>query len=526
MAHSRAAWQEYNATHCRNKLFLTTHGILATITRNFSSGINGSVHKNRLFSFVFPVAALLVAIPVIGMAQDTTDSTGELLAMDNHLSISFPDAMPLTSTLPKSENDDPLPLTADTTLPHRNLWQRIRGGYAMGELDTPLVARHEHFFASQPEYVARMTDRARLYLYFIVREVERRGMPTEIALLPMIESAFNPTAYSPSNASGIWQFIPSTGKHFGMQQNWWYDGRRDVIGATNGALDYLQKLHDEFGNWELALAAYNCGEHCIEHALKRNRRLHKPLDLLSLKLPKETRNYVPKLIAMKHIVSNPDSFGIVLADIPNQPYFAAITPSRHIDVNLAAELAGISLDDFKALNPGNSRPVILQDESTRILIPADKAEIFMSNLERRDKPLVSWQAYQSRKGESLEKVASRFGTTIEQLRKANGLMPDAKAANGQQLLVPNNEDDPNKEFVAFNMHLAPTLDGGRALIHIVHRGETLGSIARHYHVSLASLKQRNGGRTLIRPGQHLVVAGANIGGGHRHRHRTHVAKAG
>ncbi len=479
------------------------------------------MHKNRLFSFAFPVAVLLAAIPAFSVAGESKGSA-ELLAMDNHLSTSFPDAIPLSAKPPKTEND-PLQLTADISMPQRNLWQRIRGGYGMRELDTALVARHEHFFASQPEYVARMSDRARLYLYFIVSEVERRGMPTEIALLPMIESAFNPTAYSPSNASGIWQFIPSTGKHFGMQQDWWHDGRRDVIGATNGALDYLQKLHDQFGDWELALAAYNCGEHCIERALKRNRKLHKPLDFLSLKLPKETRNYVPKLIAMKHIISNPASFGIVLADIPNQPYFAAITPARHIDVNLAAELAGITLDDFKALNPGNSRPVILQDDSTRILIPASKAEIFMANLDSHDKPLVSWQAYQSKKGEALEKVAARFGATLEQLRKANGLMPDAKVSNGQQLLVPNDEEDPNKEFVAFNMHLAPALDEGHALIHIVHRGESLGSIARHYHVSLASLKQRNGGRTLIRPGQHLVIAGANIGG---HRRHAHVAKAG
>ncbi|HEY5993457.1 MAG TPA: transglycosylase SLT domain-containing protein [Gallionellaceae bacterium] len=472
--------------------------------------------KNRLFSLVFPLAALLAAIPV-------SSTAGEMLAMDNHLSTSILEDIPHSGQPPRAEND-PLALVADIALPQRNLWQHIRSGFGMSEMDSPLVTRQERFFASQPDYVVRITERSRLYLYFIVREVERRGMPTEIALLPMIESAFNPTAYSPSNASGIWQFIPSTGKHFGMQQNWWRDGRRDVINATNGALDYLQKLHDQFGDWELALAAYNCGENCVERALKRNRKLHKPLNFVSLKLPKETRNYVPKLLAVKNIISNPDRYGIVLADVPNQPYFAAITPSRHIDVNLAADLAGVTLDDFKALNPGNSRPVILQDDSTRILIPANKAEIFMANLESRDKPLVSWQAYQSKKGEPLEKVAARFDTTVEQLRKANGLMSDVKVANGLQLLVPDKEDDPNKEFVAFNMHLAPTMDDGHALIHTVRRGESLGSIARRYHVSLASLKARNGGRTLIRPGQHLVVAGASLGG-KKHHHRARVAKA-
>lgn len=460
------------------------------------------------------------------MAQGAEDSSGAVLAMNNRLSMSFLDPAP--AILPPAESsrtaNEALALAPDTDLPQRNLWQRIRGGYGLPELDTALVARHEHWYASQPEYVARMTDRARLYLYFIVREVERRGMPTEIALLPMIESAFNPTAYSPSNASGIWQFIPSTGKHFGMQQNWWYDGRRDVVGATNGALDYLQKLHDEFGDWELALAAYNCGEHCVERAQKRNRQRHKPTDFLSLKLPKETRNYVPKLLAVKHIISNPASFGVVLADIPNEPYFAAINPPRHIDVSLAAELAEISMDDFKALNPGNSRPVILQDDSTRILIPAAKAETFMTNLESHDKPLVSWQAYQSRKGEHLDKLAARFGISVEQLRKANGLMSGVKETSGQQLLVPAEGEDANKEFVAFNMHLAPTMDDSHALMHTVHRGETLGTIAHHYHVSLASLKQRNGGRTLIRPGQKLVIAGGSVSG-HK-KHRARLAKAG
>jgi membrane-bound lytic murein transglycosylase D len=464
---------------------------------------------NRLFLFAFRAAVLSAAMPaLLGAIWAAEAGAGEMLAMNNRFSTSFLDAtssMSFSSGTFRSTNDA-LALTADTDLPQRNLWQRIRNGYALPELDTPLVAHHEHYFASQPEYVARMTERARLYLYFIAQEVERRNMPMEIALLPMIESAFNPTAYSVSRASGIWQFIPSTGKHFGMQQNWWYDGRRDVIGATNGALDYLQKLHDEFGDWELALAAYNCGEHCIEHAQRRNLKLHKPIGLLSLKLPKETRNYVPKLLAMKHIIGNPASYGLVLADVPNEPYFAAISPSHHIDVSLAAELAEITMDDFKALNPGNSRPVILQDDSTRILLPASKADTFMTNLETHDKPLVSWQAYQSKKGESLDKLAARFGITAEKLRSANVLLSGIKISNGQQLLVPAGNED-TKEFVAFNMHLAPTLDDSHLVLHTVRKGETLGSIARHYHVSLASLKSRNGNRTLIRPGQRIIVAG-------------------
>ncbi len=479
--------------------------------------------NNQLF--VFRSAVLSIALASLSMAAGAKDGAEQVLAMDNHLSTSLMATASASSSGTEPVSREPLALLLDTDLPQRNLWQRIRNGYGLQELDTALVARHERWYASQPDYVARMTDRARLYLYHIVREVERRGMPSEIALLPMIESAFNPTAYSPSNASGIWQFIPSTGKHFGMQQNWWYDGRRDVIGATNGALDYLQKLHDEFGDWELALAAYNCGEHCIERAQARNRKKHKPTDFLSLKLPNETRNYVPKLLAVKHIISDPASFGVVLADIPNVPYFAAITPPRHIDVSLAASLAEVSMEDFNALNPGNSRPVILQEDSTRILIPAAKAETFLVNLENHDKPLVSWQAYQSKKGESLDKLAEHFGIAVEKLRKANGISSSVKVSSGQQLLVPAENDDPNREFVAFNMHLAPTLDDSHLILHTVRRGETLGSIARHYHVSLASLRQRNGNRTLIRPGQKLAVAGTGSYG-HRRHHGARVAKSG
>jgi membrane-bound lytic murein transglycosylase D len=486
------------------------------------------MRKNSLFPFAFRVAvALIAASPSISLAQGAVDGAGSMLVMDDHLSISFPDTLPAPASLPRqSRGNDALQLSPDTDLHQANLWQRIRNGFGMAEPDTPLVARQERWFAKQPDYVVRMSERARLYLYFIVQEVQRRGMPTEIALLPMIESAFNPTAYSPANASGMWQFIPSTGKHYGMQQNWWHDGRRDVISATNGALDYLQTLHDEFGDWELALAAYNCGERCVQHAQSRNRKHHKPTDFVHLRLPRETRNYVPKLIAMKHIIADPASYGIALADIPNQPYFAAIVPSRHIDVNLAAQLAGISLDDFKALNPGNSRPVILQDDSTRILIPAANADEFMANMENHDKPLVSWQAYQSRKGESLDKLAARFNTTTEQLRKANGLLRGTTVANGQQLLVPAGDDDSNREFVAFNMHLAPTLDDSHALIHIVRRGESLSVIAHHYHVSIASLKARNHGHIMIRPGQRLIIAGGGgIGIHHRgHHHHSRVAR--
>jgi membrane-bound lytic murein transglycosylase D len=331
-------------------------------------------------------------------------------------------------------------------------------------------------------------------------------MPSEIALLPMIESAFNPGAYSTASASGIWQFIPSTGKYFGMQQNWWYDGRRDIVSATNGALDYLQKLHDMFGDWELALAAYNWGENAVRRAQQRNRKRGLPVNYTSLRMPRETRSYVPKLLAVKNIVANPASFGLVLQDIADKPYFAAVSTERHIDVDLAAQLADISMEEFTALNPAHNRPVILQDNSDLILLPVDAAETFRANLENYDQPLVSWQAYQPRKGERLDRLAPRFGLSVATLKSVNGLPGRARVSTGQTLLVPVNdkEGEADGEFSAFNMHLSPT--GGRAVKHIVRRGDTLGGLARHYRVSIAQLKRWNkGALKIIRIGQALVV---------------------
>lgn len=405
--------------------------------------------------------------------------------------------------LPSAE-DVKIELIPEAKLTPHDVWSRIRGGFAMRDLDSKLVAKHEKWYASRPDYVARMTERARRYLFYITEEVERRGMPSEIALLPMIESAFNPGAYSISRASGIWQFIPSTGKKFGMQQNWWYDGRRDIISATNGALDYLQNLHDMFGDWELALAAYNCGEGGVKRAQARNRKRGLPVNYTSLKLPRETSNYVPKLLAVKNIIANPATFGLVLQDIPDEPYFAAVTTAKHIDVKLAAQLADISIEEFAALNPAHNRPVILQETTDVILLPVDKMETFRANLEGYNKPLVTWQPYQPKKGERLDKLAPRFGLSVENLKSVNGLASRGNISTGQTLLVPINGEEAEGDFETFNMHLAAD-DNSRSIKHKVRRGDTLGSLARRYHVSVAKLKQWNGPLKVIRVGQVIRV---------------------
>ena len=481
------------------------------------------VFFNRLFFLVFSAFIALVPAPALSAVEELDKNTGVAVVVQAEAApapsdlqaVSPVDAIQEPATVPVALDASSIPAevdpapTPEASTAQSDVWQRIRNGFAMRELDSKLIARHEQWYAKRPEYVARMTERAQRYLHFIVEEVEKRGMPTEIALLPMIESAFNPSAYSVGRASGIWQFIPSTGKNFGMRQDWWYDGRRDIVSATNGALDYLQKLHDQFGDWELALAAYNWGEGAVERAQARNRKQKKPVNYASLKLPKETRGYVPKLLAVKHIVSDPASFGLTLQPIPDQPYFAAVTPERHIDVKLAAQLADITLDEFSALNPAHNRPVILQEDDNVLLLPVDKVETFRANLESYAEPLVSWQAYKSKKGERLDKLAPHFGLSVEKLKSINGISPRSKLSNGQALLVPLNGEDADGEFEAFNTHLAPSdQPRGRILSHTVRKGETLSSIARRYHVSLAKLQGWNSDISQLKPGQVITIVQA------------------
>jgi membrane-bound lytic murein transglycosylase D len=291
-----------------------------------------------------------------------------------------------------------------------------------------------------------MIDRSSRFLYHIVEEVEKRGMPMEVALLPMIESAYNPVAYSRSHASGIWQFIPSTGKDFGLRQNWWYDGRRDVIAATGAALDYLQKLHGMFGDWQLALASYNWGEGAVGRAMERIRAKGLPTDYESLTMPAETRGYIPKLMAVKNIISNPARFGMQIADVPNEPYFETVTLKQHIDLKVAARFADMQLDEFKFLNPGHNKPVIKAGEAERIVLPRHKVLTFLSNFEKHDKPLVSWQAVTFKAGEKAEKVAALHGMTLAELKQLNGLANQRKLVIGQPLLVPLKAGAENPQF--------------------------------------------------------------------------------
>jgi membrane-bound lytic murein transglycosylase D len=309
-----------------------------------------------------------------------------------------------------------------------DLWQRIRRGFTMADMDSPLVQQHETWYSTRPDYIQRFVDRGSKYLFHVVEEVERRGMPMEVALLPIIESAFNPQAYSRAKAAGMWQFIPSTGKNFGLKQDWMADNRRDVLLSTHAALDYLEKLYGMFNSWELAFAAYNCGEGCVGRAIQKNERKNKPTDYLSLNLPPETRHYVPKLLAVKNIVLSPGSYGIELVAVHNRPYFAKVPAPARIDVKLAARLAEMPEDDFAALNPAFTKPVATSGTGY-FLVPADKADTFQQNMElyrSLDGPMVSWQTASAKRGEGVDAVAKRYGLTASYLRATNGPLPEKK----------------------------------------------------------------------------------------------------
>ena len=326
--------------------------------------------------------------------------------------------------------------------PSDNLWLRIRDGFQMEPMNTPLEIEQVRWLAARPDYVNRSMTRSSRYLFYIVQEVNARNMPTEIALLPFVESAFVTNAKSSAKAVGLWQFMPATGKDFRLTQNVFRDERRDVVQSTDAALDYLQRLFNQFGSWELALAAYNWGAGNISKAQKRNAAAGLPTDYESLTLPRETRNYVPKLMAYRQIVLDPQAFGIVLPDLENHPYFVAVDVGNDIDVALVIKLAEIPSDEFHSLNPSFNKPVILSNANQQILLPFAHAEIFQDNLKRYTKPLSSWTAVQVTKTESVDLAAKTLGVEADTLREVNGIPKGMRIRAGSTVLIPKTSQRP------------------------------------------------------------------------------------
>ena len=320
--------------------------------------------------------------------------------------------------------------------PSDNLWIRIRDGFQMEPLNSPLEIEQVRWLSARPDYVHRSMARSSRYLFYIVQEVNARNMPTEIALLPFVESAFVTHAKSSAKAVGLWQFMPATGKDFRLTQNVFRDERRDVLQSTDAALDYLQRLHNQFGSWELALAAYNWGAGNVAKAQKRNLVAGLPIDYESLTMPRETRMYVPKLMAYRQIVLDPTAYGIVLPQLENHPYFVAVDVGSDIDVALAIKLAEIPEDEFHSLNPSFNKPVILSNANQQILLPFGHAEIFQENLKKYTKPLASWTAVKISKTESVDQAAKTLGVDPDALRQVNAIPKGMRIKAGSTVIIP------------------------------------------------------------------------------------------
>jgi membrane-bound lytic murein transglycosylase D len=394
-----------------------------------------------------------------------------------------------------------------------DLFDRMRAGFAFDEVQEPAIDVQLAWFEHNPDYLERVFQRAQRYMYHIVTEVEARGMPLEFALLPVVESAYEPFAYSRSRAAGLWQFIPDTGARFGLKRDWWYDGRRDVVESTRAALDYLQALHDQFdGDWLLAIAAYNVGENTVQRELDFNRANGKPADFWHLRLPAETRAYVPKLLALKRLMAEPERYGLEFAVIPNEPYFAVIDTDSQIDLKIAAQLAGTSYDELVALNPGYNRWATDPDGPQRMLIPIDDADAFdaaLKTLGPDDR--VRFASHEVTRKETLAMIAKQYGTSVAVIAKINDLK-GGKVSVGETLKIPQISGElTDKVLLAAARVDRPETDvRGRRQRQIVYRvraGETLSSIARRHGMPVGTLARLNNMAaqdTLVK-GQRLVI---------------------
>jgi membrane-bound lytic murein transglycosylase D len=418
---------------------------------------------------------------------------------------------------------------------YTDLLDRVRAGYAIADVQHYGVDREVEAYRAKPDFLDRTFRRGSRYLYFIVTELERRGMPLELALLPVVESAFNPVAYSRSRAAGLWQFIPSTGKHYGLTQNWWIDDRRDIQHSTMAALDYLQYLNRYFnGDWYLAIAAYNGGEGTVSAAVQRNAAMGRPTDFFSLDLRAETRDYVPKLLAIRRIVGDPATYGLQFAPIANQPYFGAVDAGRQIDLGEAAALAGISRDDMFALNPEFNRMTTPPDGPYELLLPVAAVEPFrqaMLTNEGATRVAVAAVApppsttHSVRRGETLSAIARRYDVSTDELRAANGLhgsviqpgdtlrVPGPGPASATLADVAAPREDiaaqlPEHQAAAGKSQSAQKTS---ARVHVVKSGDTLWGVARRYGVTVPALAAANGmtSKSQLTAGTRLDVPGGS-----------------
>src|SRR6267378_2233925 len=478
-----------------------------------------------------PVAVVAPAAAPDGSTAATDASTPAPVASTAALAPQpgMPEPPPAVTT-----DEGPTQVAGLTPAQYGDLFDRMRAGFKLEDgTDQRAVDQQLRWYASNPDYLQRAFGRADLYLYQIVTELERRGMPLELALLPVVESAFEPYAYSRARASGLWQFIPGTGSRFGLKQDWWYDGRRDIVESTRAALDYLQYLHDEFdGDWLLAIAAYNCGEALVERAVNMNRAAGRPVDFWDVWLPGETRAYVPKLLAMKRLVRDPETYGLEFSPIPNSPYFSRVTTHGQINLKIAAEIAGVSPEELYELNPAFHRWATDPAGPHYLLLPVDAADVFAENLEQlsADQRL-GVDHYGVRRGDSVASVARNFHTSVNVIRELNDL-PTGGLAVGDDLRVPSAVP----ELPAKVMLAAARVDGHgrsvrRAHVQVVRRGESLWTIARRNGMNVNTLASLNGmhPNDALRAGQRIRLTSGSSGGSGRsgaHRRLFYTVREG
>lgn len=411
--------------------------------------------------------------------------------------------------------DEPDQQLAEDNASTPDLWHRLRAGFELDhDASEPRVKAQLNWYKKHPRYIDRVVDRGSRYLHYIVSETEKRGLPTELALLPVVESAFDPFAYSHGRAAGLWQFIPSTGKYFGLTQSWWHDDRRDIIAATDAALTYLDRLATRFdGDYMLALAAYNSGGGTVSSAMRRNRNRNQPTNYWSLDLPRETRHYVPKLIALARIIDNPEAYGIELPQLKDEPYFDVVDTGSQLDLAQAAELAGVDIDEIYLLNPSYNRWATSPNGPHRLLIPRDHAETFATALKGMDPTKrVSWRNYKVESGDTLSTIARRYSTTPSVIQQVNNLNSHIIRI-GQRLMIPSAAEQANTYSLSASERLARKQESsgkntnGTRVDYTVRSGDTFWDIAREHRVSVRQLASWNGmapGDPLM-PGKTLAI---------------------
>ena len=406
-----------------------------------------------------------------------------------------------------AQNDSVFPVNRASD----DVWQRLREKFRLPKQNNKRLDQQLNWYAKHPQYMKRVSERALPYLHFITETAEAMNIPSEIALLPIVESAFKPFAYSHGRASGIWQFIPATGKRFGLKQNWWYDGRRDVYASTIAAFNLLTKLQKQFkGDWLLALAAYNSGERNVHRAVRRNKRRGKPTDFWHLKLPKETRAYVPKLLALKRIVANPEKYNVKLTHIPNEPYFEKVETHSQIDLARIAELSGLPLDDVYKLNPAFNRWATSPNGPHYILLPLKQAAIFkekLAQLPASDR--IRWIRHKIRTGETITSIAKKYNTSTSSIKKVNRLRRNFLRA-GKSLTIPVASKSQRSYKFSAKQRLRTQQNiprKGIKISHIVREGDTFWSLSRRHKVNIRSIAKWNGmaPRDTLKPGQKLII---------------------